>query len=326
MRRRDFAFLLAGGALAWPGPGSAQQTPVVGFLSGGSADPLQRFVAAFRQGLAENGYVEGQNVAIEFRWAEGRYERMPALAADLVGRRVAVIFAGGGTPSLLAAVAASTTTPIVFVTGSDPVKSGLVPSRNRPGGNVTGVMLFTSELVAKQLQLLRLLVPGAALIGVMVDPANGANSAQNRQRAADAAKQSGQRIQVLNAATSDDIDAAFASLRGSGAGALLVTGEPFFELARDRIIALAARDAVPTLYFDRGFVASGGLASYGANLAGIYRQAGVHVGRVLRGAKPAELPVVQPTTVELVINLKTAAALHLAIPPELLARADEVIE
>ncbi len=328
MRRRDFALLLAGWALVRPRRAPAQQpaAPVIGFLSSGSADRFQPFVAAFRQGLGEHGYVEGQNVALDFRWAGDDYDRLPALAADLVSRRVAVIFAGGGSPTVLAAKAATATIPIVFILGSDPVKSGLVASVNRPGGNVTGVAFLTAELVAKQVELLRMLVPGAASIGVMVDPANGPNAAQNLQAVQDAVQRSGQRIQVLNAATPSEIDAAFASLRGLGVGALLVTGEPFFRIQRDQLVALAARQAVPALYFDRDFVAAGGLASYGADLAGVYRQAGVYVGRVLRGAKPADLPVMQPTTFELTINLKTATALGLAVPPALLARADEVIE
>jgi putative ABC transport system substrate-binding protein len=320
-RRRDLIALIGGAALVWPRRAPAQQPslPVIGFLSVGSVDRFQPGVAAFRQGLGEQGYVEGQNVAIDFRWAGGDYDRLPALAVDLVSRRVAVIFAAGGSPTVFAAKAATATIPIVFILGSDPVKSGLVASLNRPGGNVTGVAFLTAELVAKQVELLRLLAPGAALIGVVVDPANGPNAAQNVQAVQDAVQLSGQRIQVLNAATAGEIDAVFASLRGLGVGAVLVTGEPFFRIQRDQLVALAARQAVPALYFDRDFVAAGGLASYGAGLAGAYHQ-------VLRGAKPADLPVMQAATFELTINLKTAKALGLAIPPALLARADEVIE
>jgi putative ABC transport system substrate-binding protein len=328
MRRRDILTLLGSAAVVWPHRAPAQQAsmPVIGFLSAGSADRFQRLLAAFRQGLVEKGYVEGQNVAIEFRWADGHYERLAAMATDLVGRRVAVIFSGGGAPSAFAAKAATATIPIVFSGGSDPVKSGLVASLSRPGGNLTGVAFLTAELAAKQLEMLRLLVPRVELIGLMVDPANGANAAQNLKSAQEAAARYGQRIQVVNAATQGEIDAAFLALRDAGAGALLVTGEPFYNVERDRLVRLAAEHAIPAIYSEREFAAAGGLASYGASLADVYRQAGVYVGRVLGGAKPADLPVVQPTTFELVLNLKTASALGITVPQALLVGADEVIE
>jgi putative ABC transport system substrate-binding protein len=326
MRRREFITLL-GGAAAWPLAARAQQPamPVVGFLSSRSPNESASAVAAFRQGLTEAGYVEGQNVDIAFRWAEGQYDRLPALAADLARRQAAVIFATGGNPPAFAAKAATATIPIVFITGSDPVEVGLVASLNRPGSNVTGVSLFTSLLVAKRLELLRELVPTASIIAFLVNP-NNSNAQPDTRVAHAAAARFGQQLAVLSARTENDIDAAFAILVQRRASALLVNTDSYFLTRRNQIAAQAARHVVPTIHDLREYTAAGGLVSYGTNLADAYRQGGTYVGRILKGEKPHSLPVVQPTKFDLVINLKTAKALGLDVPPMLLARADEVIE
>jgi putative ABC transport system substrate-binding protein len=299
--------------------------PAVGFLSSRSADDSTRATAQFRQGLAEAGYVEGRNVAIEFRWAQGQFNRLPTLAAELVRRPVAVLAAVGGAQTPRAAMAATTSIPIVFGIGEDPVKEGLVPNLNRPGANVTGATFFTAILGAKRLGLLRDLVPGAEVIALLVNQ----NSSQGQGQIKDvqeAARGLGQRLVVLNGGSDEEIDAAFAGLAQQQVGALLVGSDPFFDPRRGRLIALVARHAVPALYHFRDYPLEGGLLSYGASIADLYRQVGEYVGRVLKGDKPADLPVMLPTKFELVINLKTAQALGLAIPPGVLAIADEVIE
>ena len=324
MRRREFITLLSG-ATAWPLAARGQQPamPVIGFLSGASPGPFAHQVAAFRQGLAEGGYIEGQNVHIAFRWAEGQYDRLPALAADLVARRVTVISVFG-PPAALAAKAATMTIPIVFDVGVDPVDIGLVASLNRPGGNLTGVTLLTASLGAKRVGLLRELIPKADLMAVLVNTTSeGMTQAKDVQ---DAARDAGLRAIVLNAATDADIDAAFATLSRQRIGGLMVGADQFLDTRRDRIVALAARHSMPTIYHWREFVAAGGLLSYGVSIVDAYRQVGVYAGRILKGEKPADLPVLQPTKFELVINLKAANALGLTIPPGVLAIADEVIE
>jgi putative tryptophan/tyrosine transport system substrate-binding protein len=327
MRRRHLVVLLASCAFAWPPRGQAQKSsvPVIGFLSSGTPNGFQRYVAAFREGLGDSSYAEGRNLIIEYRWAEGHFDRLPALAADLVGRGVVVLFAGGGSPSGLAAKAAAGATPVVFATGSDPVSDGLVANFNRPGGNITGIALISVLLVTKQLELLQALVPDAISAGVLVNSAN-ALQALYVQRLIDEAKGRFQRIHILSAGTAGEIDTAFLALAGLDVRALLVSADALYSAQRDQIVALAARHRVPTLYFDADFTTAGGLISYGSSIAGAYRQAGVYVGRILKGEKPGDLPVVQPTKFELTINLKTAAALGLAIPPTLLAIADVVIE
>jgi putative tryptophan/tyrosine transport system substrate-binding protein len=322
--RRELIAMLGGAAVACPLAVRAQQPamPVIGFLSSRSPDDSTLVLAAFRQALAEAGYVEGRNVAIEFRWAEGRYDRLPALAAELVRRPVTVI-AAFAPPAASAAKAATTTIPVVFETGEDPVEAGLVASLSRPGGNVTGVTLFTTLLGAKRLGLLRDLAQ-PELVGLLVNSTReGATQARDVQVAA---HEVGQLVVVLQAGTDREIEAAFAALVERRARALMVGADPFFDTRRDRLIVLAARHAVPTVYHLREFPFAGGLMSYGASIADAYRQNGIYVGRILKGEKAGDLPVVRPTRFELVINLKTAKALALAIPPGVLAIADEVIE
>ena len=327
MRRREFIALLSGAAAAWPLTARAQQpaTPVVGFLHVAANNAFPLFVAAFHEGLKERGYVEGQNVTIEYRWAEGQFARLPGLAADLVQRQVAVIATFGGAASALAAKAATTTIPIVFNVGGDPVKLGLVASLNWPGGNATGVNQFLDELSGKRLALLHDLAPTASVIALLVNPA-GPNAATNLSETEAAAGKLGLRIARLNASDEGSINAAFASMPHTGATALLVGADVYFNSRRDQIVALASRAAIPALYEERDFAVAGGLISYGTNLRDVYHQQGVYVGRVLKGEKPVDLPVIQPTKFYLVLNLKTAKALGLTIPPTLLATADEVIE
>lgn len=330
VRRREF-LALAGTALALVAHAhaaraqTAQPVPVIGFLSTRGLADSEYLVAAFRQALSEAGYTEGLTVATEFRWAEGHYERLPALAAELVARHVSVILAVGGEPAALATKAATATIPIVFGIGGDPVKLGLVESFARPGGNATGVVLLTTELETKRLGLLRELVPNPDLISVLLNPKFPPAAAQARELA-DAAQALGQRIEVLNATDERELDASLAALTRVRPAALLVSSDPFFDTRRERIIATAARLRIPAIYQFREAVVDGGLMSYGINLVETYRQFGDYVGRILKGAKPAELPVLQSRSFELVINLKTAKAMGLTIPPALLARADEVIE
>ncbi len=326
MKRREFISLF-GGAAAWPLAAGAQQPamPVTGLLNAGSPGPLRQQVAAFHEGLKESGYVEGQNVAVEYRWAEGQYDRLPALAADLVRRQVSVIVAGGGAPVVLAAKAATTTIPIVFMAGADPVASGLVPSINRPGGNITGGYHFATGLEAKRLGLLHEMVPKAATIAVLVNP-NYSEAENQLREVQEAAARLGVQLVVVRANTESDFDAAFSTVVQQRSGALLVCASPFFNTRREQLVVLAARHALPTIYEWRDFAAAGGLVSYGTSLADAYRQAGVYADRILKGAKPADLPIVQSTKFEFVINLNTAKALGLTIPPGVLAIADEVIE
>jgi putative tryptophan/tyrosine transport system substrate-binding protein len=326
MNRREFITLL-GATSAFPFSVGAQQPtmPVIGFMSSRSPAESADSVSAFRQGLREAGFIEGQNLLIAFRWAEGRYDRLRELAADLVGLRVAILFAAGGSPSALAAKAATSTIPIVFSASNDPVSLGLVSSLSRPGGNITGMSAFNSELGPKRLELLKELVPTATTIAYLANPTNPIAEAELKAALAMASALSIQ-LHVLNASTDHELDAAFTAFDKLRAGGLVVAGEPFFDSKRDRLVSLTARHAIAACYAWREYVASGGLMSYGTSLMGSYRQAGIYAGRILKGELPADLPVEQPTKFELVINLKTAKALGIEVPPTLLARADEVIE
>jgi putative tryptophan/tyrosine transport system substrate-binding protein len=324
VRRREFILGLAGAA-AWPRAACAQSAmPLVGYLNSGAAKPMAGLVSAFREGLSEAGYVEGRNVAIEYRWAEGRSERLPELAAELVRRRVAVIVAVGGSAPAQAAKQATSTIPIVFVSGDDAIEAGLVSSLGQPGGNVTGISWLASSLEAKRIGLLRELVRDGDL-GVLVSPGFPSAKVQTRD-AHEAARELGIRVEVLNASSERDLETIFANLGQQRLGSLVVNPSPMFYNLREQIVALAARHAVPAIYYTRDYAVAGGLMSYGTSLLEAARQAGVYAGRVLKGEKPADLPVLQPTKFEFVINLKTAKALGLDIPPTFLALADEVIE
>jgi putative ABC transport system substrate-binding protein len=328
MRRREFITTLLGAAAIWPAAARAQQPamPVVGLLNGGlAAAAAAGTAAAFRKGLGETGYFEGRNVTIEERWAEGQYDRLPALAADLVRRRVAVIAAPGGLPQALAAKAATQTIPIVFSIGGDPVAMGLVASLNRPGGNLTGVVQLNVDVTGKRLQLLHEMLPTATSIAFLVNPASRQTDAETVE-AQNAARVLGVHLVILNASNPSDIEATFASVAQERVNALLVSSDQLFTARREQVVALAARYGVPTIYQFRVFAEAGGLMSYGTDLLEVYRLLGNYSGRILKGERPADLPVQQATTFELVINLKTAKTLGLTVPPQLLARADEVIE
>jgi len=326
VRRREFIALLGGGVAAWPLAARAQQPamPVIGFLNTQSPDVFSYLVTGFRKGLRETGYVEGENLGIEYRWAENQYDRLPALAADLARQRVAVL-AALGSAAAQAAKAATTTVPIVFAVGQDPVRFGLVASLARPGGNLTGVNFFSTELAAKRLELLRELVPGAVRVAVLVNPANPNTETILRDVEA-AARAMGLQIQVCNAGTIDEIDAGFATFARERPDALIIAPDPFFLARRVQLVLLAASNKIPTTYTVRNYVEAGGLVSYGASFTDAARQVGVYTGRILKGVKPSDLPVVQSTKFELVINAQAARVLGLTVPPSLLARADEVIE
>ena len=327
MRRRNFIALLSSAAAAWPLAARAQQSalPVIGFLSGGSAIPFADRLPAFRQGLGEIGYVEGQNVTTEYRWADGQYDRLPGLAAELVGRKVAVIVVVGTTAAALAAKAATQTIPIVFVIGSDPVEVGLVTSLARPGGNITGVSQVLFTMAGKRLELLHELVPASAAVALLVNATNPYTESEIRE-VQTRASALGLQLHVLNAINDSDLETAFMSLVERRAGGLLVGADPFFIIVRDKLVALAAGHKVPTIYGYRDFMAVGGLVSYGTDPAAAYHQIGAYTGRILKGEKPADLPVQQPSKFDLIINLKTARALGLQVPTSILLRADEVIE
>jgi putative ABC transport system substrate-binding protein len=327
VRRREFIVLVGGTAIGWPLAARAQQQAIsqIGFVSSRAPGESAGVVAAFRQGLGEAGFVEGQNLAIAFRWAEGRYDRLPALVAELVNLRVAVIFAAGGPPSALAAKEATSTIPVVFSAVSDPVRLGLVPSLNRPGGNITGMSLLNSELVAKSVQLLKEAVPAAAVMAILVNR-SGPSAEIYENEVPAAARTLEVQISVLNASVERDLEQAFVSLGKLGAGGLVVPAEPFLDSQRERIVSLAAQYAVPMIANLREYVVAGGLMSYGPSLPDSYRRAGIYVGRILKGEKPADLPVMQPTKYDLVINAKTAKALGLKFSDKVLVLADEVIE
>ena len=325
--RRALLAALSGAAAARPLAASAQQPamPVIGFINGGSADALARFADAFRNGLGETGYVSGQNVTVEYHWLEGQYHRVPALVADLVRRRVAVI-AAPAAPAAIAAKAATATIPIVFALGDDPVKLGLVASLARPGGNATGINFFNQEVAGKRLALLHELVPKAVRVTIIVNPTDVANTESTLRDVPEAARTIGLQFQILNATTIGEIDAAFATLANEGPGALFVSPDGFFTSRRVQFATLTARYAIPATFSQREFVEVGGLMSYGTNIADMFRQVGVYSGNILKGAKPSDLPVLQSTKFEFVINLQTARALGIEVPPGVLSIADEVIE
>jgi putative tryptophan/tyrosine transport system substrate-binding protein len=327
MRRREFITLAGGAAATWPLAVHAQQSsvPVIGFLSSAAPGPFAPFLAAFLSGLRDAGYFEGNNIAIEYRWAEGQYDRLPAMAADLVRRRVAVIVASGANLPVVAAKAATSTIPIVFTGPDEPVKNGLVDSLNRPGGNVTGAALFTSELESKQIEVLRTLVPTATTIAVLLNP-NNPNFSNQTAGLDEVQNNSGVHLIVFKGGVPAEIDAAFAGMAEQHAGALLVGADPYFVTVREQLAFLAARYKLPTLYAFRDLVTAGGLFSYGNSIADNYRKSADYVARILKGEKPADLPILQPTKFDLVINLKTAKLLGIHIPDKLLALADEVIE
>jgi putative tryptophan/tyrosine transport system substrate-binding protein len=325
--RRQFISALGGAAIGWPLPAHAQQPakPEIGFLHSLSPNAIGHQLEGFHEGLNETGYIEGQNVVIESRWADGQYDRLPALAADLVRLRVNVIVAGGGAVTAAAAREATTTIPIVFTNGDDPIRAGLVASLNRPGGNLTGVTFLTAELAGKRLELLHQLVPTATVIGVLLNPKSATADATLKD-AQEAARTLGKQIVIVNVSAEADLEPAFATFNQRRAEALSVGTDPFFTGIREHLAALAARYRIPAIYSLREYAEAGGLMSYGASIRGAYRQAGTYVGQILKGEQPAQLPVLQPTKFELVINLKTAKALGLAIPQSLLATADDVIE
>jgi putative ABC transport system substrate-binding protein len=326
MRRRKFLGVLSGAA-AWPLTARAQQAmPVVGFVNGQSAGGFAPYAAAFHQGLKDAGYVVGQNAAIEYRWAEGQFDRLPALAAELASRRVNVMVATGGGVFAARAMAGSDI-PTVFLSGGDPVALGLVSSMNRPSGNLTGVAMFTYSLGPKRLEVLREAIPNAKTIAVLTNPSNNVSGARSDLQSVQTTAQAvGQKINVVDASNAGDIDAALSAIARRRDDALLVMGDPFFNSRREQIVALAARHAIPAVYEWREFATAGGLASYGASITDAYRQVGVYTGRILKGAKPADLPIMQTVKIELVLNLKTAKALGVTFPITLLGRADEVIE
>ena len=328
MRRREFITLLGGAAATWPLAARAQQTamPVIGFLDVRSPDAMGGRLSAFRRGLKETGYVEGENVAIEYRWAEHQMDRLPLLAAELVRRQVAVIATSGGPAVTFAAKAATTTIPIVFAVADDPVRLGLVASLSRPDGNLTGINFLVGELTAKRLELLRALVPAATRVAGLVNPANAKSTETTLRDMEPAAHTMGLQIQVLNASTSREIDAAFATIARERPDALFVGSDAFFNARRVQLVLLAGRHGLPAIYWDREFAEAGGLMTYGSNIVDVYRQVGDYAGRILKGAKPADLPVVQSSKFELVINAQTARMLGLTVPPTLLATADQVIE
>jgi putative ABC transport system substrate-binding protein len=328
MRRRDFITLIGGAAAAWPLTAPAQQPallPVVSFIRDGSADASTKYVAAFRKGLSETGYVEGQNVTVEYHWVKGEYDRLPSLMDDLIRRQVAVIVTPGGVPTQ-AAKAATATIPIVFGVGEDPVQLGLVASLARPGGNATGINFFSQEVVAKRLRLLHELVPKATRIAVLVNPGNASINKSALQNVQDAASTEGLQIHIINAGTIGEIDAAFAAVSREPVDALFVAPDAFFISRAVQLATLAARDRIPAAYAVREHVAAGGLMSYGADFTDSLREAGVYTGKILRGAKPADLPVLQSTKFEFVINLQTARSLGIEVPARLLLMADEVFE